>query len=267
MTEKLCGGGAKTYGAQLLAYTMGIMSIHRDELPRRKALALAGSVSAATLMGCGRADGGSHPPTDAGGDAGIEEAGSSASMCTVYPQQVEGPFYLPGDLLRQDITEGKPGTPLTLHLRVVQQGSCVPLTGVAVDVWQCDALGEYSAFPSQLQGSDTSGQRFLRGTQVSDGEGEVQFQTIYPGWYPGRTTHIHFKVRPTFSTAATSQLYFPEALNKQVYTQKPPYKSRGNKDTSNARDGANRQTGIPPMPTIDVAGEGFIARFVIGIAS
>lgn len=235
-------------------------------MTRRSALALAGSVGAGALIGCDDAGG-------AGADAGTNESDAAASdvvaadssICTLYPEQVEGPYYVPGDLVRQDITEGRPGTPLTLRLRIVGQGACVPLAGVAVDVWHCDALGVYSGFPSQVGGLDTRGQTFLRGTQASDANGEVEFTTIYPGWYPGRTTHIHFKVRPTATSEAVAQLYFPEALSQQVYAQLPPYNSRGPKDTSNAGDGTNR-LGIPQMPLVESKGDGFVARYVVAIA-
>lgn len=244
----------------------------QHEFTRRTALAFAGGVSATTFIGCDSdapaGQGGDAALTDAGlgGDAGFGETGHTAAPCTLYPQQVEGPFFLPDDLLRQEITEGKPGTPLTLRLQVIRQGSCIAMPNVAVDVWHCDALGVYSGFPGQLQNMDTRGKTFLRGTQLTDARGDVEFRTIYPGWYPGRTTHIHFKVRPTASTAATSQLYFPESINALVYTQNAPYDSRPKKDTSNARDGANQLTDVPPLPTVQMAGEGYVAKFVVAIA-
>lgn len=240
------------------------MLTNKSKFTRRTALAWAGRVGAISLAACD-----SDAPTSEALDGGQDswaEAGSTPSPCTLYPQQVQGPYYVPGDLLRSDITEAKPGTPLTLHLRVVQPQSCQALPNIAVDVWHCDAVGVYSGFAGQLQGLDTRGQTFLRGTQLTDVTGDVVFQTIFPGWYPGRTTHIHFKVRPTAETAAVSQLYFPETLNDLVYTQNAPYASRGKKDTSNAGDGANQATGVPTLPTIEAAGGGFVARFVVAIA-
>ncbi len=234
-------------------------------ITRRTALALAGSMGAASLIGCDdKGEAGFDARAEASVDAGSNEAGTP--NCTLYPEQVEGPYFVDGGLLRQDITDGKPGTPLTLVLQVVRAGACTPMPNVAVDVWHCDALGVYSGFPGQLGGLDTRGQAFLRGSQMTDTSGQVTFTTIYPGWYPGRTTHIHFKVRPTSRTAATSQLYFPEPLNDAVYAQNSPYNSRGAKDTTNTRDGANRQTGVPPMPVIEAVAEGFVARFVVAVA-
>ena len=185
-----------------------------------------------------------------GGAAGTDK-------CTLYPRQTEGPFYIDGDRLRRDITEGKPGTPLTIVLEIVRASDCAPLSGVAVDIWQCDATGVYSGFPGQLGGLDTTGQTFLRGTQVADVGGRVRFETIYPGWYPGRTTHIHFKVRPSSTTEATSQMYLPEETTSAVY-KAGAYAARGAKDTSNTADGVNR--GVAPLATVTRTSAGYEAK-------
>lgn len=210
---------------------------------RQFVLELAG----VTLAGCGIAE----------SDPGKPGASASADSgtCVLYPQETQGPFYLNLDLLRSDIREGKPGTELELDLRILRLGDCAPLASVAVDVWHCDASGVYGGFPGQLGGLDTTGQTFLRGTQVTDAEGHVVFRTIYPGWYPGRTTHIHFKVHVTATREAISQLYFPEDVTQAVY-QAPPYDAHGQKDTSNAVDATAHTGGFPPLLTIgkDAAG-------------
>src|SRR5207244_2699335 len=99
--------------------------------------------------------------------------------------------------IRSDPSDGsvKPGAPLRLALRVsrLTAGSCAPLPGAMVDVWHCDALGAYSDVSDP--GGSTVGKKFLRGYQVTDAEGLVRFTTIYPGAYPGRAVHIHFKIR------------------------------------------------------------------------
>jgi protocatechuate 3,4-dioxygenase beta subunit len=182
----------------------------------------------------------------------------------LYPQQTEGPFFLDDDLVRSDVTDGKPGTPLVLIVIVQSAAGCTPIAEAAVDIWQCDAGGVYSGFPGQLGGLDTTGQTFLRGTQLTDADGRVQFHTIYPGWYPGRTTHIHFKVRPTPTTEATSQLYFPEAITSDVYTT-TPYSARGQKDTSNAADGVN-QGYVPPLLAITKTATGYDGTLTITVA-
>jgi protocatechuate 3,4-dioxygenase beta subunit len=182
----------------------------------------------------------------------------------VYPAQTEGPFYLDLDLVRTDITEGKPGTPLTVVMEIVRASDCAPLKDVAVDIWQCDAAGVYAGFPGQLGGLDTTGQRFLRGTQLTGADGKATFDTIYPGWYPGRTTHIHFKVHPTSTTEATSQMYFPEDINAQIY-QTGVYAARGQKDTTNAADGVNR-TAVAPLAVVTQSGGRYTATIRVTVA-
>jgi protocatechuate 3,4-dioxygenase beta subunit len=165
--------------------------------------------------------------------------------CTLYPEQTEGPFYVNDDLVRSDIREGKDGTLLALELLVVSASGCAPIANAAVDIWHCDAAGVYSGYAGQLGGLDTRGQVFLRGTQITGEDGRVRFQTIYPGWYPGRTTHIHFKVRLP-NREATSQLYFDEAVSREVYAT-GPYAAHGQKDTANQADGIGRGAPLAPL--------------------
>jgi protocatechuate 3,4-dioxygenase beta subunit len=166
--------------------------------------------------------------------------------CTLYPEQTEGPYYVDGDMVRADIREGKPGTSFTLDLQVLSANGCTPIANAAVDIWHCDAGGIYSGYQGQLGGLDTRGLVFLRGTQLTGADGRVQFQTIYPGWYPGRTTHIHFKVHLPGNQEVTSQLYFEESLNTEVYGI-APYASHGQKDTSNMADAFARGAPLTPV--------------------
>ncbi|CAA9559487.1 MAG: Putative dioxygenase [uncultured Truepera sp.] len=134
----------------------------------------------------------------------------------------------------------KAGVPLALTLRVFQIGeSCTPLAGATVDVWHCDAQGDYSDVTDRTEGFDTVGQTWLRGYQVTDENGEVTFKTIYPGWYRGRAVHIHFKVRTSTSAGAnyefTSQLYFDDALSDRVFKQEP-YVTGEAREILNAND-------------------------------
>jgi protocatechuate 3,4-dioxygenase beta subunit len=154
-------------------------------------------------------------------------------MCTLTPQQTEGPYYVNQRLLRRNITEGKPGLPLLLFFLVVRASDCSPVQGAIVDVWHDDALGVYSGFANQ----GTAGQTFLRGVQTTDGIGLAWFETIYPGWYPGRTAHIHFKVHLQNQTAVTSQSYFADGVTDLVYRLLPPYNTRGPRNTRNTNDG------------------------------
>jgi protocatechuate 3,4-dioxygenase beta subunit len=183
---------------------------------RRGFLTLA-SASAAGLLQSGRAQ------------AATESTAASADdACILTPQSEEGPYYLDPKLVRADIAEGRPGVPLALRLRVIEAGSCTPIAGARVDIWHCDARGIYSAFPGQgdSHNIDHTGKTFLRGTQMVDGNGWGTFKTIYPGWYAGRATHIHFKVFLDERTVLTGQTFFPEALNEYIYGNVPDYTKR-----------------------------------------
>lgn len=163
---------------------------------------------------------------------GRAEAAAAAAdaepACILTPQAEEGPFYSDPKLVRSDIAEGRRGVPLTLRLRVIEAGPCTAIKGARVDIWHCDAKGLYSAFPGQSDAHnvDATGKTFLRGTQMADETGWVTFNTIYPGWYDGRTTHIHFKVFLADRTVLTGQTFLPDALNEFIYTNVPDYGDR-----------------------------------------
>jgi protocatechuate 3,4-dioxygenase beta subunit len=172
------------------------------------------SASAATLLPARHARAAADAP-----------ASSIDNACILTPQSEEGPYYVDPKLVRSDIAEGRPGVPLAFRLRVIEAGPCTPIAGARVDIWHCDARGIYSAFPGQGDGHniDTSSKTFLRGTQSADASGWTEFKTIYPGWYAGRATHIHFKVYLDERTVLTGQTFFPEALNEFIYTNVPDY--------------------------------------------
>ena len=158
----------------------------------------------------------------------VEATAAMADACILTPQAEEGPYYIDPKLARTDIRDGKVGVPLTLRLRVIEAGPCSALSGARVDIWHCDARGIYSAFPGQGDSHkiDTSSATFLRGTQMTDKSGWAEFTTIYPGWYPGRATHIHFKIFTDEKTVLVGQTFFPEALNEFIYTNVPDYTGR-----------------------------------------
>jgi protocatechuate 3,4-dioxygenase beta subunit len=165
--------------------------------------------------------------------------------CVVRPELTIGPYFVDGQLNRSDIrTEPadnsvKEGVPLTISLNVASVGtnSCTPIEGAQVDIWHCDAQGQYSGVSDQ--GFDTSGQKFLRGYQVTDSNGRVEFVTIYPGWYSGRAVHIHFTIRTKGADSAdyqfTSQFFFDDSLTDQVHANEP-YASKGQRNTRNSND-------------------------------
>lgn len=194
-------------------------------LTRRQALVVGVSASAALL------------PAELRAAAASPVSGAAA--CVLSPQLEEGPFYFDPKLQRSDIREGHKGAPLRLQLQVVDAADCAPLAGVRVDVWHCDARGFYSGYEGQGDDAATStvGQTFLRGVQLTDQAGLVAFDTIYPGWYRGRTTHIHFKVFLAGGKVATSQLFLPDALSQYIYENVSPYAERtATRDTVNATD-------------------------------
>ena len=158
-------------------------------------------------------------------------------MCILTPEAVQGPFYFDPKLVRADITEGRKGAPLALALQVVSATDCAAIKGVRVDLWHADGLGMYSGYRGQGDdGVSTRGQTFLRGTQFTDAGGQARFATIYPGWYPGRTPHIHFKVLLDAKSLVTGQLYFPDDLSTRIYAGNAPYRERKAKRDMLAND-------------------------------
>jgi protocatechuate 3,4-dioxygenase beta subunit len=166
--------------------------------------------------------------------------------CVARPEIEEGPYFVDPALKRSDIRTDTatgatiPGAPLTLAFAVSQiaNGACTALPTASVDVWQCNALGQYSGFVDPRQGFDTVGQTFLRGVQTTDPRGQVAFSTIYPGWYRGRAVHIHVKIRvaaPSGAYEYTTQLFFDDALTDEVHAL-APYAANGRRDVVNARD-------------------------------
>ncbi|OYU39575.1 MAG: protocatechuate dioxygenase [Pseudorhodobacter sp. PARRP1] len=166
----------------------------------------------------------------------------TTDVCLLQKEVTEGPFYIDPHLLRADITEGKPGLPLQLRLQVVT-ADCAPVAGARVDVWHCDAAGAYSGVQNMGARGDTRGESFLRGTQMTDAAGVARFQTVFPGWYRGRTTHIHYKVFLDQKTALTSQIFFDEAVIAEIYAEHPAYGRQAARDVMNAADGIAADAG------------------------
>jgi protocatechuate 3,4-dioxygenase beta subunit len=157
--------------------------------------------------------------------------------CVLTPDAGEGPYYLDPKLVRSDIRSSQPGAPLQLALQVVRAGDCATLANARVDVWHADALGLYSGYEQQsgVGGVSTRaavGQQYLRGTQFTDTAGNVQFRTIFPSWYGGRTPHVHFKVFLSGNEVIASQIFFPDEVNKEVFAQWQPYREHASKRTT-----------------------------------
>ena len=166
-----------------------------------------------------------------------EEPSIDPNACAVSPKETAGPFPIktPADWVRANVVGDRSGIPLLMNI-IVQDtnNNCTPVEGLFVDIWQCDAKGNYSEYNGQLDGNFTS-EHFLRGRQTTDTNGQASFISIYPGWYPGRAPHIHLEVLNSKGTSLLiSQIAFPEDTSKMVYATSA-YK--GDFDTSNAEDG------------------------------
>ncbi len=227
-------------------------------------------------------------------------------VCSLTAEQEEGPYYIAGEHLRSDIAEGKAGVPFALRITVLDARTCQPLTNAAVDLWHCDALGLYSGFTKQNpmgpggpppdfdpehpgnrpgppegfgpppgspggppENHPTDKLTFLRGVQLTGSDGTVRFETIFPGFYMGRTNHIHLKVRvgghtsgqayEAGHTSHTGQIFFPEDMATELM-QHPPYSQHTIHRTTLREDGVfGEQKGELSMARLQAANSGQLA--------
>lgn len=228
----------------------------------------AGVLASAALYACG-AETNDATKSVAGGT-------KSAPDCVLTPEQVEGPFYIDFAQVRQDIVEDRRGVPLALAVAVVDSNTCEPIRNAAVDVWHCDALGIYSGEPSE----GTVGKTYLRGIQLTDGNGQVRFATIYPGQYPGRTTHIHVKVHiggqrgnGTYSgghVSHTGQLFTSDRDDAEVFALAPYDRNTAELTPRNAdaiflsEGGSSSELALAPAGS-SLARDGFKAKVTLGV--
>lgn len=240
---------------------------------RRRALGIGGAVGlTGVLAACAGSD-------QVGSDeAEVVALLDKANTCKLTEEEIPGPYWFNVDSIRSDIRQDRPGTPLSLAMRVRDVTGCAPggtsapaaaatvaatpVANAVVEIWHCDAGGIYSGFESDSRvrnageeggtehGKPSNGaysvgdeQRvttdehtYLRGAQVTNAAGIVRFSTIYPGWYRGRTVHIHLKVHVNKKTVLTTQLYFDDALNDAVHTAAPYNAHTGRRDTRNDTD-------------------------------
>ena len=233
-------------------------------LTRRQAL-----TGAAATFGVGLAAGKSPPAQERLAAERLAATLPGANVCILTPEAVQGPFYFDPKLVRADITEGRPGAPLALTLQVVSAKDCTRLKGARVDLWHADGRGMYSGYRGQGDdGVSTRGETFLRGTQFTGADGQVRFATIYPGWYPGRTPHIHFKVLLDATSLVTGQLYFPNDLSARIYAGVAPYNDRkGKRDiVANEEDFIFQdQGGADTLVSVKEEGGSYLASLVIGV--
>ena len=233
-------------------------------LTRRRALGLLGLGSLSAVCSTGLLLSGRSEATS---------AMTNLPRCMVTPAKTVGPYFKEEHLIRSDLRSDTKsgqvcaGIPLTLTFRVLKVGvgGCTPLSGITLDVWQADAQGIYS----NIGGEHTLGQNYLRGAQVTDARGLATFSTIYPGWYPSRAVHIHFKARQIVDgqvkSSFTSQLFFDDLVTDEVVKQ-PAYLRPSARKVRNANDSIYGNGGHQLQLTLKGTPQtGFTSAFDLGI--
>lgn len=219
---------------------------------RRRLLTLAGAAPLVLTATSACADPAPAPATD--------------KVCRLTPQVTQGPYWFDPKLDRSDVTEGRPGVPVRVAITVVD-GNCRPIKGARVDLWHCDAAGIYSGYGGQGDDHKTAakGQTFLRGAQVTDADGRAAFRSIWPGWYEGRTPHMHLKVFLDARTVLTSQLFVPDALSEWLYENVPAYRRPRKRDTFNRQDGIALQGGEAMVAAVKELKDGYELALTLGV--
>ncbi|TDD69157.1 protocatechuate dioxygenase [Jiangella aurantiaca] len=268
----------------------------RRLIARRRALGLGGTVGlGAVLAACGAGSGTSNgrstgagagttaaaTPTPSAAGTDLVAMLDAVDVAGTSPETTEGPYWFDVDSIRSDLREDRPGATLTLALRV-QDAENTPLPDSVVEIWHCDAGGEYSGFEvasggppgggesttsdgsysqGDVESEPTDDGTYLRGAQVADADGIVRFTTIYPGWYRGRTVHIHVRVHVDQETVLTTQLFFDDELSDQVYGQ-APYSDHTGRDTYNDGDSIYADAGLL---TVIADGDGWLGYTNLGV--
>ncbi|MEC4986643.1 MAG: intradiol ring-cleavage dioxygenase [Oscillatoria sp. PMC 1068.18] len=241
-------------------------------LKRREIISFMAATTATSVLGCFRQQSTSTELTKPTPETLTSPTTTltQAPGCIVTPRQTPGPYFLDEQLNRSDVISAQAGVPLILTMRVfaVNGSQCLPVPNAVVDIWHCNALGVYSGVQDSYQSLNTSAENFLRGYQVTDNNGTVQFRTIYPGCYPGRAVHIHFQVRtsPTSNQGRefSSQLYFDDALTEEVFNRQP-YASKRSQLVKNAQDGLYRSSGKQLTLELSQSESGFVSTFDVGL--
>ncbi|MES2520098.1 MAG: intradiol ring-cleavage dioxygenase [Bacteroidota bacterium] len=179
-------------------------------------------------------------PTTTGTTTGSTN-GSSSSDCTVNPSETEGPFptHTPSSYVIKDIKSDRVGVSMTANITIKNKNaSCAALAGAVVDIWHCDADGNYSEYGgSGMQSTNYTSVHFLRGRQTTDANGLVSFGTIFPGWYGGRAVHIHVHVYDANGKSLlVTQIAFPATVCDTVFTTATSFYKKGKADTTNEKD-------------------------------
>jgi protocatechuate 3,4-dioxygenase beta subunit len=162
---------------------------------------------------------------------------ASSDVCTLTCTATLGPCFANVNLVRRDITSGITGLPMRMGFRIVNADTCLPIQGATLEIWHTNKDGNYSALSGVCSNDSTTlTQNFGRGIQTSDVNGWLYFDSIYPGWYSGRVTHLHATVKIGTTAIATTQFVFADKVSETIYRNHPLYINRPNRDRTNAND-------------------------------
>ncbi|KAK3317317.1 Intradiol ring-cleavage dioxygenase [Cercophora scortea] len=194
------------------------------------------------------------------------------NTCVLSPEVTEGPYYVAGEYIRKDTVEKQTGVSLTLDIQVLNIDTCKPVTGAYLEIWHTNATGVYSGVSASGNGNSAKDKSnlnatFLRGVQQTDSDGVVQFNSIFPGHYTGRTTHTHVLVHTNAKALANGtimdvtashvgQFFYDQDLITLVEATSP-YKSNTQSVTLNKNDGILTQaskTGDPFINYVTLGG-------------
>jgi protocatechuate 3,4-dioxygenase beta subunit len=241
------------------------------QITRREVLGLVGGLGLALVPACSpesespMAAGSSEATSGTAAATAPATAGGGTATCTLASEVTQGPYWLTDHPEAANLVQDRQGVPLALTLTVVDT-ACRPMGGAKVDIWHCDANGDYAGVgggtgggPPGGGGPDaaatrTSSENWLQGYQTAGADGSVTFNTIYPGWYSGRAVHIHLKVFVGGNDIHTGQLFFPDELSKAVFANSP---YRGDPDVLNSADSIFRSAGSAALLAPTKSGPGY----------
>ncbi|GAB7108153.1 hypothetical protein JCM4814A_64670 [Streptomyces phaeofaciens JCM 4814] len=254
-------------------------------MKRRRVLIGGGAVAAAgglALAGLASAD-----TTTATSESGTDtsaaaDASTATGVCTLNAEVTEGPYSLDGALVRTDIREDKEGFEVQYTFTVVDQANdCAPLADALVEIWHCDALGEYSGFVGGNGHQEEDNGTFLRGGQLTDSDGQCSITSIWPGHYVSRAVHVHMRVHTDVTLTDdsytggdvihTGQLFFDQDINTEVQATSP-YAANTTRETLLSADSIYDDGGASSgLLTLTALGsgvsDGYKATLTVGVDS
>ena len=243
-------------------------------------VALAGGLAAAGLASADTPS----TTTDTSTTTATSDASASATsgVCTLTAEVTEGPYSLDGALIREDIREEKEGVEVQYTFTVVDQDNdCAPLADALVELWHCDALGEYSGYVGKNGHTEDDDGTFLRGGQMTDSSGQASITSIWPGHYVSRAVHVHMRVHTDVTLADgtytggtvvhTGQLFFDADINEEIQASSP-YSDNTTAETALADDSIYDEGGAASgLLTLTALGtsvsDGYTATLTVGVST